>query len=368
MSSPRSIRNLAAQAGITPDDALARLQAAGLPQKQVSQSVARSDLLQAQVALGLAQPTAHQPSATIGTLNPPPTPPISSIAPPARAPVTVAPSVKESESGMKGPVGHQYDLPLVGHPSNDIKHLSISMVRAIYDQLEKDYQTSEDPIDSGERDQGAILDAALTRPHTSAGGRLKYPTVEMAAAALMHAMVQDHPFHDGNKRTAIVSLLVFLDQNNFVFTGEEDDLFNTVLKIASHQIVEEDNSSLRDDKEMHTISLWIRSKSRKLSKRAENMQWMDLRSTLISYGCDVDRKRGNKITIRRGNLVSYTGARNDGHEISGESISKIRKDLKLSEEDGVDSEVFYYGASRISGFINKYRKTLDDFAAYDRTG
>lgn len=363
MSSPRSIRNLAAQAGITPDEALALLQAAGLPQKLASQSVGRSDLPRARVALGLAPLTARQPDAVPSTPNPSRAPLVSSSAPPARAPTT-----QEARVGTKGPVGHQYDLPLVGHPSNDIKHLNISMVRAIYEQLEKDYQTSEDPIESGERDHGAILEAALTRPHTAAGGQLKYPTVEMAAAALMHAMVQDHPFHDGNKRTAIVALLVFLDQNNYVFTGNEIDLFDTVLKVASHKIIEEETSSVRDDKEMNAISLWIRSKSRKLSKRAENMQWMDLRSILISYGCTVDRKRGNRITIRRGSFIANTGARNDGHEISGESISKIRKDLKLSEEDGIDSEVFYYGAPRISGFINKYRKALDDLAAYDRTG
>lgn len=365
MSSPRSIRNLAAQAGITPEEALALLQAAGLPQKLASQSVARSDLSQARATLGLAQLTAHQPSASPRTPALPRTPPVSSSAPPARISVT---PTQEAKSGVKGPVRHQYDLPLVGHPSNDIKHLSISMVRAIYDQLGQDYQTSEDPIESGERDQGAILEAAITRPHTAAGGQLKYPTVEMAAAALLHAMVQDHPFHDGNKRTAIVSFLVFLDHNNFVYIGEENDLFDTVLKVASRKMIEEDNSALHDDKEMHAISLWIKSNSRKLSKRAEHMQWMDLRSVLISYGCTVDRRRGNKITIRRGNLVSYTGARNDGHEISGDSISRIRKDLKLSEEDGIDSEVFYYGAPRISGFINKYRKTLDDLAAYDRSG
>ena len=364
MSSPRSIRNLAMQAGVTPEEALALLQAAGLPQKLVSQSVARTDLLRARVALGLTEQAGRQSPSTTDTPSHPFVPP-SSVTPSVKV---ASPSEPESRSAAKGPLRHQYDLPLVGHPLNDLKYLSISMIRTIYEQLSEDYRQSSDPIDSGERDQGIILEAAIARPHTAAGGRLKYPTVEMAAAALMHAMVQDHPFHDGNKRTAIVSFLVFLDQNNFVFNGEEHDLFETVLKIANHQMTDEENSSLRDDKEMHAISLWIRRNSRKLSKRAENMQWRDLRSTLIAHGCTIDRRQGNRIMIQRGNLISHTGARNDGHEISGESISKIRKDLKLSEEDGIDSEVFYYGAPRISGFINKYRKTLDDLAAYDRTG
>lgn len=62
------------------------------------------------------------------------------------------------------------------------------------------------------------------------------------------------------------------------------------------------------------------------------------------------------------------GARNDGAEIDRATVQKIRRDLDLLEEHGVDEEVFFYGAPRIDEFINKYRKTLDDLAAYDRDG
>lgn len=50
-------------------------------------------------------------------------------------------------------------------------------------------------------------------------------------------------------------------------------------------------------------------------------------------------------------------------------IADIRKDLGLTEADGIDSDTFFYGAPGISeGFINEYRKTLDDLAAFDRKG
>ena len=368
MPRKHNIRQLAAEAGLTPDQALLKLREAGLPQKKVSESVARGiDFHRARVALGLEVPEAQpneppKPSPTVAAPGLPPSSKTQSQ--PAKQPPT--PTQVQEESPPKGPVRHQYDLPLVGHPSKDMNHVTLPMVRAIYEQLTKDYEKSIDPIDEGERDQGSVLEAAVLRPHTSAGGRLKYPTVEMAASALLHAMVQDHPFQDGNKRTAIVSFLVFLDQNNYVFNGKERDLFETVIALANHQLIDEEPSARYDDNEMHQLALWIRSRTRKLSKTSQNIQWRDLENILVSYGCTFEKRRGNKVVIRRGNLMSVTGTRNDGHEITGDSISRTRKDLQLTEEDGVDSEVFYYGAPRISGFINDYRKILDDLAAFDR--
>ena len=102
-----------------------------------------------------------------------------------------------------------------------LAYLDLHHVRAIYGQLAEDYVQSADPIDFGERDQGRILESAVSRPKTSAYGELKYPTVETAAAALLHAMIQNHPFLDGNKRTAIVSFLVFLDRNSYILQVEK---------------------------------------------------------------------------------------------------------------------------------------------------
>src|SRR5258708_1626270 len=76
-----------------------------------------------------------------------------------------------------------------------------SLVLVIHNQLVRDFAESGDPIDPpGIRDRGELLESALSRPQTSIGTTLKYPTIEMAAAALLHALVHNHPFHNGNKR------------------------------------------------------------------------------------------------------------------------------------------------------------------------
>ncbi|TVS78249.1 type II toxin-antitoxin system death-on-curing family toxin [Mycobacterium helveticum] len=51
------------------------------------------------------------------------------------------------------------------------------------------------------RDFG-MLDSAVMRPQASAFGDDAYPTIHEKAAALLHGLARNHPFVDGNKRTA----------------------------------------------------------------------------------------------------------------------------------------------------------------------
>jgi len=67
----------------------------------------------------------------------------------------------------------------------------------------------------GLRDQG-LLESAVAAPQASFGGELliKDP-VEIAAAYLFY-LCRNHPFVDGNKRTALAASLVFLKQNDLL--------------------------------------------------------------------------------------------------------------------------------------------------------
>jgi death-on-curing protein len=58
-----------------------------------------------------------------------------------------------------------------------------------------------------------MLESAAARPLMSVFGEDAYPTVTEKAAALMHALVLNHPFVDGNKRTATLTTLAFLRLN-----------------------------------------------------------------------------------------------------------------------------------------------------------
>jgi death-on-curing protein len=58
-----------------------------------------------------------------------------------------------------------------------------------------------------------LLLAAQQRPQASVFGADAYPTLPAKAGALLHSIARNHPFRDGNKRTAVISALFFLEIN-----------------------------------------------------------------------------------------------------------------------------------------------------------
>ena len=79
----------------------------------------------------------------------------------------------------------------------------------------------------GIRDPG-LLEAALFRPQTG-----YYPTLIDEAAALWESLSQNHPFVDGNKRTAFAATYVFLAINKLEITATDDQSQDFVLGLYS---------------------------------------------------------------------------------------------------------------------------------------
>ncbi len=121
----------------------------------------------------------------------------------------------------------EYHWELVGDV-REVRYLTTDQVRGIHYALVEDFAQQKDPISPPGVHSDGLLDSALHRARTSLGGDLKYPTVAMSCAALVHSLVHDHPFHNGNKRTALVAMMVFLDENRFMLHVMEkscSDLF-----------------------------------------------------------------------------------------------------------------------------------------------
>ena len=78
-----------------------------------------------------------------------------------------------------------------------------------------------------------LLQSAIAMPQTSYGGEYLHGTVfEMAAAYLFH-LARNHPFVDGNKRTALMCALVFLGLNGQRLDADLDALHALVEGVAS---------------------------------------------------------------------------------------------------------------------------------------
>ena len=108
-----------------------------------------------------------------------------------------------------------------------IHFLSVQDVLQIHrDTIEKDGGSE------GLRDIG-LLEAAVAMPRQQFGGEfLHEDLVAMAAAYLFH-LCQNHPFQDGNKRTAVMAAFVFLDNNGAEIDAAPRKLEGIVLRVAA---------------------------------------------------------------------------------------------------------------------------------------
>lgn len=218
-------------------------------------------------------------------------------------------------------------------------NLTSEHVLFIHDFLVDWFARSDDPISPPGVKNLDSLESAVARPHQSAGGANPYNTPFEKAAALFHSIINNHPFHNGNKRTALLSACVMLDSSGqWLEKCSDDELFEFTRQTAAHEICEK-----RID-EVSFIVSWMERHSRKRSKQEQPLKYRELKGILSEFGFEIDPPDGEILNIyKEGKIVEKIIKQG----IKGfrpyhtHYIAKLRKKLKLTPEYGVDSEVFY---------------------------
>lgn len=96
----------------------------------------------------------------------------------------------------------------------------------------------------------ALLESAIFRPQSSFSGQDLYETIFDKATALVHSLLLNHAFIDGNKRTSTVSTIVFLKLNGWNLVVSQNEL------VQFAKDVEEKKLSLEQ------ISFWLEKNSK----------------------------------------------------------------------------------------------------------
>jgi len=107
-----------------------------------------------------------------------------------------------------------------------VKYLTAEQVLFIHSRL-----IDETGGSHGIRDVG-LLQSAVERIRATFGGKDLYPDIFYKAAALMESLIKNHPFVDGNKRTAITSASIFLKMNGYVLETTQKDFEQFALRMA----------------------------------------------------------------------------------------------------------------------------------------
>ena len=84
------------------------------------------------------------------------------------------------------------------------------------------------------------LESALAQPQMTFGGEDLYPTLVDKAAALGYALIMNHPFLDGNKRTGHAAMEVFLVLNGYEIRATVAEQEHVMLQVAASEIDREE--------------------------------------------------------------------------------------------------------------------------------
>ena len=107
----------------------------------------------------------------------------------------------------------------------------ISLTKEMILKLHKDAVRKYGGLD-GIRDENLLLSAIMS-PFQTFGGKELYPSIIEKAARMCYAIIKNHPFVDGNKRTAFFVLSVLLLLNNITFFSEKKEIIYIIESLAS---------------------------------------------------------------------------------------------------------------------------------------
>lgn len=262
-----------------------------------------------------------------------------------------------------------------------VEQLIKSEVIEIHDRLTLDAANSEDPISPpGIRDHG-LLESAIQRQNVGFGERLKYDDPISNAATLCYGICCNHALHNGNKRTALVSLMCHLDKNGYTFTdrASQDVLYSFMLKVAGHKFYTKKDKAKgvdQSDAEVKAMTDWIRRKTRRIQKSERSLSFGEFERILRDFGIYFENPKNSTVDLVRYKEVTKKGkfwqapktetvkekVANipyfPNRTVGKKLVRSVRRQANLAHEDGVDSTLFYGNETPPDEFIQKYKSVL----------
>ncbi|MGL5005896.1 MAG: type II toxin-antitoxin system death-on-curing family toxin [Plesiomonas sp.] len=216
--------------------------------------------------------------------------------------------------------------------------ISTNDVLSIHDYLAEHYVSSDDPISPPGIKNMDLLESAIHRPFMTVGRLDAYPSVIDKASVLFHAVISNHCFHNGNKRTALLITMCYLDANGYwIDKCDDNELFEFTRKVAAHEITDKRKNEIKE------IKKFLKKNARKIDKQDRQLTFIEL-SRLLSQAGFLLETDGDVYKIMRGEKF-YTKIIKKGsagvENYDPQYVKKMRKKLGLTSINGWDSTRFY---------------------------
>jgi death-on-curing family protein len=130
------------------------------------------------------------------------------------------------------------------------KHVSYTVTYAdakeAIAELKKELLRKKEAGDLFGLERGHGLEAIVGNLNQTFGGQDLYPSIEEKAAHLLYFVIKDHPFADGNKRVGSFLFIMFLSQNNHLFTKKGERKINDNALVALALLIAESKPSQKE--------------------------------------------------------------------------------------------------------------------------
>ena len=231
-------------------------------------------------------------------------------------------------------------------------------VERVHEELTRIFENEDDPISPPGVKSPDLLESACTRPHTGIGSQDKYETLEAKAAALFHSLTKNHAFHNGNKRTALVTMLTVLRRNDRILSNSVTDeiIYDFVVSVTADEFPTPGHG-LDVDGIVDSIAQWLRSNSEPSSSRTSGMKTKDFIKRCQQAGATVKESKGGSYVV----TANQHGIRfsRSTRQLNGNAIRTYLRNLGISEStSGVTFDEFQEGIDVDRTEIRRYMVAL----------
>lgn len=225
-----------------------------------------------------------------------------------------------------------------------------------------------------------LLISATTRQNTCFAGKNKWKTENQRLATLLIGLIKNHPFHDCNKRTALLSCIYYLYLAKRTPRVDQDKFEELMVDIAKNNLghyAKKYNVKKGEDIEVRTIEKVLQKYTRKLDYEFRQLTFNQLNNIINNYGFGLENPKNNSIDIIQygerkrfwqkehqitKTRVGHIGFHGWTRKVSRNDLKKAREATGLTDRRGYDSKVFYEGVDPLKILVNDYSEPLERLA------
>ena len=223
-----------------------------------------------------------------------------------------------------------------------------------------------------------LLHSSVSRQSVSYRGAYKWNSLPEVAATLFFGIIRNHPFHDANKRTALLTALYQLQchgRTPGAPAKEFEELTERVAERSLQRYTAYESCVLAEDPDVAFIARFFKRKTREVDKRHYVVTYRQLDRLLRRFGAYLGNPHDNTLDVMQERVetrffirrtleqrVLQIGFHDWGAEVSRAEVDRVRKALRLTHERGIDSKVFFQGIDPLESLITEYRAPLERLA------